>query len=80
MQYKYFLRTFGVPNPEYGVRPVEEVEEELRSKYTSQGWLIESTQFLGATKNREGNDIGYRIFHVLMREEQPVTVREAKVK
>lgn len=73
---KYFLGTFGTPNPEFGVTSAQEVEDRLRSQYLSNGWSIQSTQYVGAMKDTTGAEIGYRILHVLVKEDQPVTVRE----
>lgn len=73
---KYFLGSFGIPNPEFGVEPSENIENKLRSQYLSQGWSILSTHFVGAMRDANGHEIGYRILHVLVKEDQPVTVRE----
>ena len=74
---KYYLGTIGAVNPEQGIRSAEQVEADLGFKYLSDGWRIESSHYLGAIRDTTGNDIGYRIFHVLVQEE---VVAEAKAK
>ena len=71
---KYFLGTFGIENVNFGVKSAEQVEADLGFKYLSDGWAVESSHYLGAVRDQVGNDIGYKILHVLVKEE------EAKVK
>lgn len=78
---KYFLRAIGDPaaDPQgtYGISSPNDAETELGYKYLSDGWTIESTQYLGSIRDDKGSEIGYRIFHVLVREAE---VKTAKVK
>jgi hypothetical protein len=73
---KYFLRTIGVPSKSMGIVSTEEAETELDYKYLSQGWKVQDTQYLGALRDEKGNDIGYRVFHVLVKEKPEVTVKD----
>ncbi len=66
---KYFLGTVGSENPSLGVKSAEQVEADLGFKYLSDGWMVESSHYLGAIRDDVGNDIGYKIFHVLVKEE-----------
>ncbi len=74
---KYFLGTIGAENPGYGVKSAEQVEADLGFKYLSDGWTVESSHYLGAIRDDVGNDIGYKIFHVLVKNEE---IAEAKAK
>ena len=71
---KYFLGTIGTPNPEQGVKSAEQVESDLGFKYLSDGWEVQSSHYLGAIRDQTGNDIGYRILHVLVKEEDSAKV------
>lgn len=79
---KYFLRAIGNPavDPQgtYGIVSAADAETELGYKYLSDGWTIESTSYLGAIRDDKGNEIGYRIFHVLVR--GGVEVKQVKAK
>lgn len=81
---RYFLRAVGnASDPDaaaQGVVTAQAAEDEISAKYLSQGYEIESTHFTGTIKDQKGNDVGYRILHVLVKPDQPVVVREAKVK
>lgn len=77
---RYFLRAIGdVTNLDaasQGVVTAQAAEDEIASKYLSQGYEIESTHFTGTIKDQKGNDVGYRILHVLVKPDQPIAVRE----
>lgn len=77
---KYFLRAIGTPSPTLGeaVVTAAEAEADLGYKYLSQGWTLNSTHYLGSVRDEKGNDAGYRVLHVLVREEKKVTVKEPK--
>lgn len=77
---KYFLRAIGTPSPngDNGVVSPDEAEADLGYKYLSQGWTLNSTHYLGSIRDDKGNDAGYRVLHVLVREEKKVTVKEPK--
>lgn len=81
---KYFLRAIGDPKTDpqgfHGIVSAGDAETELGYKYLSGGWTINATHYLGAIRDDKGSEIGYRIFHVLVREKEPVTVKEAKAK
>lgn len=77
---KYFLRAIGDASKGMGIVSSQDAENDLTYNYLSQGFVIQSTSFVGTIKDQEGNDAGYRVMHVLVKDEEPkkVTVREAK--
>ena len=72
---KYFLRTFGDASKSEDVIPASKAEEDLNYNYLSQGYVIESSHYLGSLRDKEGNEIGYKIFHVLVKEEEAKKVK-----
>lgn len=79
---KYFLRAIGSPSDDpqkiYGITSPEDAETELGYKYLADGWTIQASLNLGAIRGKENNEIGYRIFHVLVRD--GVEVKQVKAK
>lgn len=81
MEVKYFLRAIGNPaadpNGTHGIVSASDAETEIGYKYLSDGWKIESSHYLGAIRDDKNGEIGYRIFHVLVRD---VEVKKVKAK
>ena len=66
---KHFLRTIGQPNDALGIMAAEDVEAELEYKFLNQGWLLLKTDYLGAIRDKDGNEVGYRYMYFLTKED-----------
>lgn len=75
---KYFLRSLGDTSKSNDVVSAQAAEDDLNYNYLSQGYEIDGSIHLGAIRDKEGNEIGYRIFHVLVKKDAPVKVKEPK--
>ena len=77
---KYFVRAIGDASKGMGVVTAAEAEQDINYNYLSQGYVVQNTSYLGSIRDTEGNDVGYRILHVLLKDEEPrpIKVKEAK--
>ena len=72
---RYFLRAIGDTSKGAGIVTASQAEDDLNYNYLSQGFNLFSTQYVGAMKDGEGNEVAYRVLHVLVKDEE---VKKAK--
>lgn len=80
---KYYLRAIGDvskdPTRSHGIVSAADAEADLGHNYLSNGWKIHSVHYVGAIRDEKGNEIAYRMYHVLTRDDHEVPVVEAMV-
>jgi len=67
---RYFVRAIGDKGQGMGIVSAKEAEDDLNYNYLSTGFAIQSTQYLGAMRDQQGNEVAYRLLHVLVKEEE----------
>jgi len=75
---KLVMRQIGVPNPANEIVSSQELEEHIEFNYTSNGYGIQSTHYLGAVRDVSGNEVGYKILFVLVKNEEDLPAVKAK--
>lgn len=68
---RYFVRAIGDKGQGMGIVSAKEAEDDLNYNYLSTGFEIQSTQYLGAMRDQQGNEVAYRLLHVLVKSEEP---------
>lgn len=66
---KTVMRQIGVPNPELGIVSSQELEDHLEYNYLASGYEVKDTHYLGAVIDGSGNQVGYKILFVLVKQE-----------
>lgn len=66
---KIVMRAVGTPTTDGSVVSGSDAEEYIQYQYLSKGYTIQSTQYLGPVKSKEGTDEGYRLLFVLVKDE-----------
>lgn len=72
---KTVVRQLGIPSKELDVQSAEDVAAYLEYQYTSQGYELNSVQFLGDVKNASNSTVGYKFAYHFVK-----NVPEAKAK
>ena len=73
---KLFMRQVGNPDPALGVISVGDLEDELE-KYTSQGFALFETHYLGEVRTDHGA-VGFKVLFVLVKDEETAEVAPKK--
>jgi hypothetical protein len=68
---KLVMRQIGVPNPETDIVSVQEVEYYLDTEFLANGYDVKNEHYLGSVKDASGNDVGYKVLFVLVKNETP---------
>ena len=69
---KNFMRAIGNPSPELGIVSVEQALDEMEYQYLSRGYKVQGSHYIGAIKDAQGSELGYRVLYVLVKDEEPV--------
>ncbi len=64
---RFVVRQIGVPNPAADVYSAQEAAEYLEYQYTSQGYVIQDTHYLGEVKGQGGETLGYKVMVVFVK-------------
>lgn len=76
---RFAMRTFGIPSPALGIISADEAAESIEYQYLSQGYKVSNSFFAGSVKDPLGNDQGYKVVLVLVKDEsepEKVKVKE----
>lgn len=67
---KIVLRVVGTPSAGLGVVSGEEAGKTIEEKYTSDGYVIQNSFYVGDVKDANGNVLGYKLMFVLVKDEE----------
>lgn len=74
---KIVLRVVGTPSAGLGVVSGEEAGKTIEEKYTSDGYVIQNSFYVGDIKDANGSVLGYKLMFILVKDE---VVQEKKSK
>jgi hypothetical protein len=72
------MRQVGIPNSESGVVSAAKFEEEIEYKFTSNGYELHDSHFLGDVRDASGNSLGYKMMMVFVKDEVPTARKTLK--
>ena len=75
---KTVMRAIGTPDAGLDVHSVQDVADYLEYQYTSQGYKLHSTHYLGEVLNSERRAQGYRFAYILVRDGTPEPAEAVK--
>lgn len=65
---KVYVRQVGLQNKELDIVSAEDLSLEIEYKYTSVGYVLQSSSWLGEVKNGNGDTLGYKVGFVFVKE------------
>jgi hypothetical protein len=72
------MRQVGIPNAEAGVITAAAFEEEIEFRFTSNGYTLHDSHFLGDVRDASGNSLGYKMMMVFVKDETPTARKTLK--
>jgi hypothetical protein len=72
------MRQVGIANAEANVKGISEVEEEIEFKFTSAGYALQASHYMGDVKDASGNTPGYKMMFVFTKDEAPTARKTLK--
>lgn len=68
---KLYMRQVGNRNAEAGIISAADFEEEVEYKFTSKGYEMKGSHYLGDIRDSGGGSIGYKILVIFTKDEAP---------
>ena len=75
---KITMRQIGVPNPQMDIISSEEFENHIEFNFTTNGYEVQDTHYLGAVVDGSGNAVGYKVLFVMVKNEEEKPAKAGK--